>query len=87
MRLKLSHAIVLMLSCVVNGPSLSAPQRKVATVSLSVLDSFGKAQGDCRVSEFMLVDDGINTDIANTDYKDHFRGSTGRDNPSPYATA
>lgn len=54
----------------------SAPQQKASTVTLRVLDSFGKPQSDCHLREFVLLDEG-----RGRDYLDHFTGTVGRDIP------
>lgn len=59
----------------------SSAQRKLATVTLSILDSYGKPQIACHVHEFLLQDDGVNTELAGTDYENHFTGLVGKDIP------
>jgi hypothetical protein len=61
----------------------AAPEQKFATVTFRVLDSFGNAQSDCRLLEFVLLDDD-----RGTNYVSHFSGAFGRNIPygSTYRT-
>lgn len=58
--------------------------RKIATVTLTILDSRGNRQTKCRLLAFTLLSDGGNTDIANTDYQDRFLGLVGTNIPFGY---
>lgn len=59
----------------------ASTERKFATVNIVALDSYGKPQKECGVTRFVLKDDGVNSDLSNIDYADHFKGLTGTDIP------
>lgn len=59
--------------------TMHVPQPKMATVLLSVRDSFGHQESSCNLQEFVLLDE-----HKNIDYKERFDGLIGRN--IPYGT-